>query len=64
MEYKTNKFNDDLEYYVNPEKMTLEELIWTVRQLRESNRTLTEMIPIDYILEQAEIIKKNLDTSS
>ncbi len=59
MEYKTNKFNDDLEYCVNPEKMTLEELIWTVRQLRESNRTLTEMIPIDYILEQAEIIKKN-----
>jgi|APCry1669192111_1035396.scaffolds.fasta_scaffold00024_24 hypothetical protein len=60
-EHRTNKFGDDLEYCVEPEKMTVEELIWTVKQLRESNHTLTDMIPIDYILEQA---KQLIDTSS
>jgi len=59
-EYRTNKFGDDLEYCVEPEKMTVEELIWTVKQLRESNRTLTNMIPVDYIIDQC----KNLDKSS
>lgn len=59
-EYRTNKFGDDLEYCVEPEKMTVEELIWTVKQLRESNRTLTNMIPVDYIIGQC----KNLDKSS
>ena len=57
---ETDENGDDMEYCVDPEKMTREELMWTVKKLRHSNRTLTDMIPIDYIIGQY----NSLDTSS
>ena len=57
--FRTNQYGDDLEYCVDPELMTREELVWAVKQLRESNHILTDMIPVDYIIGEIENYLKN-----